>query len=346
MQHHLASEALRAEGAEHFPVSRSSARRRPARRLGGEGRPLSLALQGGGSFGAFTWGVLDRLLEEDGLALDTVSGTSAGAVNAVLLAAGLLEGGPEAARAKLARFWLRLAEAAPAAKLGMMAPVMAFSRSALGQFSPYQFNPLGIDPLRALLAQEVDFAALRRHAPIGLMIAATRVRDGSGRLFREDEITLEAVLASACLPYLHHAVEIEGEAYWDGAFTANPPLRALALESQAEHILLVQIAPRERLGVPRLTPEITRRSREIAFSAPLQHEIEQLEELKALCSGRGLFRPKLCKRLDRLRLHRIAAEDSVDGLAKEDPMDVSRPLLDRLAEHGRAAGGAWLAAWR
>ncbi len=226
--------------ARSLPVARP-ARHRPRR--------LSLALQGGGSFGAFTAGVLDGLLADPDLSFDTVSGTSAGAVNAVLLADGLAEGGPDAARAKLARFWERLSLAAPLRLGGIVDAAMSSAVHLSGRMlSPYQFNPFGLDPLRRLLAEEVDFDRLRRDPPLHLMIAATRVRDGKLRLFREREITLDAILASACLPHIHHAVEIDGEAYWDGGFSANPPLRKLVRESRTDDVLLVQLTPQQRDG--------------------------------------------------------------------------------------------------
>src|SRR5690348_10607188 len=186
-------------------------------------RVLSLALQGGGSFGAFTWGVLDRLLESDRVAFDAISGTSAGAVNAVVLANGLAQGGPAEARRQLEHLWKRLSRAAPLASLGAATATSAALELSTRVISPYQFNPLGVNMLRDILLADVDFARLRKASPVRLLIAATRVTDGRLRLFREHEISVEAVLASACLPQLHHAVEIQGEWYWDGAFSANPP---------------------------------------------------------------------------------------------------------------------------
>jgi NTE family protein len=202
-------------------------------------RRLALALQGGGSFGAFTWGVLDRLLE-DHLELDAISGASAGAVNAVLLASGMQHGGREGARAALSGFWDDVARAPglPAFMLNALAASAQF-------ISPYNY-PLNINPMRDLLARHVDFERLREHPPTRLFIAATRVRDGSPMIFRESEVSLDVVLASACLPLLQRAVEIDGESYWDGAFSANPPLRRLAIETAAEDILLVQITCRRR----------------------------------------------------------------------------------------------------
>lgn len=317
----------------------------PLRRERGK-RALSLALQGGGSFGTFTWGVLDRLLEEDELALDMVSGVSAGAVNAVLLAAGLAEGGAKEARERIERFWRRVSGAAPLARLGRAASgtaAIALELSAR-MLSPYQFNPLGLNPLREILAAEVDFARLREASPIALLIGATRVKDGRLRLFRTHEVTLEAVLASACLPQLQHAVEIDGEWYWDGGFSANPPLRPLVLESVADDVVLVQITPEAQSGVPYLPLDITRRVNQITFNGPLQREIEALADLAAVCGRERYFRSRLCRKLRRLRLHRIAAEEVIEGLQQASAMALDWRFLSRLKEGGRRAAAEFLAA--
>ena len=305
---------------------------------------VSLALQGGGSFGAFTWGVLDRLLEREDVAIDMVSGVSAGAVNAVLLADGLAEGGPEVARQRLERFWRRVSRAAPLTRLGhavagTAALALEFSTRLL---SPYQFNPLGLNPLRDMLAEEVDFARLRRASPIRLLIGATAVKDGRLRLFRTEEITLEVVLASACLPQLQHAVEIEGEWYWDGGFSANPPLRQLVLDTTADDVVLVQITPEAQKGVPYLLRDITRRMNQITFNGPLQREMEALADLTEACGRERYFRSRLCRKLQRLRLHRIAAEDVVEGLQQASAMAVGWPFLQRLKDGGRKAAEEWM----
>ncbi|HYZ64953.1 MAG TPA: patatin-like phospholipase family protein [Acetobacteraceae bacterium] len=309
--------------------------RRFARAKGG--RRLALALQGGGSFGSFTWGVLDRLLDAD-LELDMVSGTSAGALNAVLLADGLAEGGPEAAKRKLRHFWKRVSEVAP-----LPVPTRAIELTT-AFMSPYQFNPLGLNPLRDLLQAEVDFERLREARPLPLMIAATRVSDGRLRLFREDEITLEAVLASCCLPRLHHAVEIDGEAYWDGGFSANPPVRQLAIETSADLILLVQLLAEHAGGTPRRGAEITQRLSGIAFNEPLLKELEALDDLRAVCKEQKVMRSKLCRKILRLRLQRITAESAVQGLGDHSPLHADWPLLTRLHDAGAAAADGWLAA--
>jgi len=303
-------------------------------------RALSLALQGGGSFGAFTAGVLDGLLADKRPAFDTVSGASAGAINAVLLADGLAEGGRPAAREKLERFWNRVSLLSPLPRLGLAERAAA---SAAVLLSPYQFNPLGLDPLRRILADEVDFDRVRGSSPVRLLIATTRVRDGSLRLFREDDISLDAVLASACLPHIHHAVEIDGEAYWDGGLTANPPLRQLVEESVTDDILLVQLTPKERDGVPHSSGEISRRVAEINFAHALQHELDALAAMAALCDDAGVPEAGMCGKLRRLRLHRIAAEDSVDGLHDASPMHTDQPFIHRLRTAGQEAAAEWLA---
>ena len=307
-------------------------------------RGLSLGLQGGGSFGAFTWGVLDRLLEEEALQFDMVSGASAGAVNAVVLAAGLAEGGPQAARRKLQRVWERVSLIGPLSGSSVAhAAAAALGSPALA--SPYQFNPFGINPLRDILEDEVDFAHLRAASPTRLLIAATRVRDGRARLFRETELDVDHVLASACLPFMQQAVEIDGEAYWDGGYSANPPLRQLVLDTNARDILLVRLLPEAGSGVPHFSYEIAQRERAIAFNTALWQEEESIEALRRSCAGQGAGRSKLCRKLLGLRMHTIAAEDAVHELARESPLDTSWPFLLRLKERGRRAAVAWLRNW-
>ncbi len=228
-------------------------------------RRLSLALQGGGAFGAFTWGVLDRLLEEDDLELDAVSGASAGAINAVLLASGLAKGGPDEARTSLERFWSRIGESA--VKNLFLHPELVVATAS--QMSPYQFNPLELNPLRDLLAQEVDFEAVRTHSPVRLLVSATRVQDGALRVFRTKAISLDVVLASACLPRLYHAVNIHGEPHWDGGYAANPPLIPLVGASRTPDVLLVQLIPTDHAGLPVTKSEIDKRLGQITFNSPL-----------------------------------------------------------------------------
>lgn len=323
---------------------------RPLREEEGKSRALSLALQGGGSYGAFTWGVLDRLLEEATLGFDAASGTSAGAVNAVLLADGLAAGGPDEARQRLRQFWKRASDAAlltPFGRLGHAAAATSAATTTLALsaqlVSPYQFNPLGLNPLRTALADLVDFERLRNFSPMRLLVAATQVKTGRLRLFRETELTLDAVLASACLPLLHHAIEVEGEWYWDGGLSANPPLRQLVTASEADDIVIVQLTPETLEDLPQLSPAIQRRVNQIAFNSSLQMEIEAITDLRELCKKKGIFRSRFCRKLQRLRLHRIAAEDAVDGLDRTSTLNLDWSFLTRLMESGRRAAEEWLA---
>ena len=309
---------------------------------------LSLALQGGGSFGAFTWGVLDRLLEDERIGFDGVSGTSAGALNAVALAAGLAEAGRPKAKEILARLWRRMSEEAPSLapfKTAMLSPLLgplrpAFADAALDlttrMASPYDLNPLDFDPLRRSLDDVVDFERLRQASPVRLFVAATHVGTAQARIFRTPEITAEAVLASACLPMLQKAVEIDGEAYWDGGYSANPALAPLVEECRATNILLVQLVPSEPDRLPRTAPEIGKRIRHIAFSTPLVHELERLAALKE--AGRVALR----RRLGRLRLHRIAADDYVEDLGEKSALNTSRRFLSALHAAGRDAAATWI----
>ncbi len=293
-------------------------------------RKLSLALQGGGTFAAFTWGVLERLLEEP-IEIDTVSGASAGAINALLLASGLAEGGREAARARLSRFWLRLMHEASFRSLMLVGGFSPAGSSVA--FGPTlrsgRFDPIDLDPLRLALSRDIDFAALLNPDCPKLLIAATRIRDGQQQIFRNEAITADVALASTCPPLVHCAVEIEGEAYWDGGFGGNPPLLRLAQESSAADVLLVQVTPARDSYVPITLAAIDRRLDQIAANAALNAEISAIEWVQAHA------RPSL-------RLTRIAAEDSVDGLAQRSSTDLGRGFIRLLHRSGRAAAERWL----
>jgi len=292
--------------------------------------PLALALQGGGSFGAFAWGVLDRLIEDETIEIDAISGASAGAVNAVLLAAGLLEG-RAAAREKLERFWRRMSRAASFSSGVGLEGFGLIARS----FAPHLFNPFNLNPLREALAEEVDFARLRAECPIKLLIGATRARDGALRVFETSELTLEAVLASTCLPLLHHQVVIDGEIYWDGGYAANPPLLPLFVKSDAERMLIVQVTPNSTPTVPTAPREIARRIEQIQFNATLNRELDALRYGQEL----GLM-PKLSK----LSIDLIAAHDEIEDLAAESAANLGWPFLSKLQASGRDAAGEWLKA--
>jgi NTE family protein len=318
------------------PVRPRHSRAKPAQ---GEIKSLSLALQGGGAFGAFTWGVLDRLLEEDDLQLDAVSGASAGAINAVLLASGLAKGGADEARASLERFWSGVG--ASASKNLFLHPELVVATAS--QLSPYQFNPLELNPLRDLLAQEVDFEAVRTRSPVRLLISATRVQDGAVRVFRTKAISLEVVLASACLPRLHHSVNIHGEPHWDGGYAANPPVIPLVGASRASDVLLVQLIPTDHAGLPVTKSEIDKRLGQITFNAPLQKELEAIGMMKKLVRKEGEPTSRLGRKIDSLELHHLSAEDYVDGLSQASVLNTKWDFLSHLRDRGRVAADAWLA---
>jgi NTE family protein len=306
--------------------------------LGGT-RRLSLALQGGGAFGAFTWGVLDRLLEEDDLELDAISGASAGAINAVLLASGLAKGGPDEARASLERFWSGVGQSS--AKNLFLHPELVVATAS--QLSPSQFNPLELNPLRDLLAQEVDFEAIRARSPVRLLVSATRVQDGAVRVFRTKAISLEVALASACLPRLHHSVNIHGEAHWDGGYSANPPVIPLVGASRASDVLLVQLIPTDHAGLPVTKSEIDKRLGQITFNALLQKELEAIGMMKKLLHKEGEPTSRLGRKIDSLQLHHLSAEEYVDGLSQASVLNTKWDFLSHLRDRGREAADAWLA---
>jgi NTE family protein len=277
---------------------------------------IDLALQGGGSHGAFTWGVLDRLLEEPWLHIAAISGTSAGAMNAAVLADGWVGGGAEGARLALDRYWQRVAHAAVFSPLQRSPFDRLLGRWSLDTspaygamdlvsrlLSPYDLNPSGFNPLRRILAESIDFERLSR-SPIRLFVTATSVRTGRGRIFRNGEITPDVLLASACLPTMFAAIEIDGEPYWDGGYAGNPTITPLVRESDAHDTILVQINPTERKEMPRTATEILNRLNEISFNSPLAKELRMIALLRQVAdpgTGEGA-------RWAQMRTHRIHSD--------------------------------------
>ncbi len=321
----------------------------------GDARPVNLALQGGGAHGAFTWGVLDRLLESGGWRIDAVSGASAGAFNAVVLAGGWLDDGPEGARAALKKFWDRLGAKGAFSPLGAnLLDQMAsgwnldHASSHVGfdlftrLLSPYQFNPLDMNPLRDLLAESVDFERLRRNRRIKLFIAATEVESGHSRVFETRELTADAVLASATLPWLHHAVKIGGKHYWDGGFTANPPLLPLIRGSETRDLILVRLDSGEAAELPVSARNIHARVNQIMMTAPLNRELDMIAELGRLVRDGEMAGGALAARLDALRLHVIEGHNALRPFGHSSKMNAQRPFLRRLFELGRAETTSWL----
>ncbi|MBR0788923.1 patatin-like phospholipase family protein [Bradyrhizobium manausense] len=314
-------------------VSTPASTAAPARSVQWPPRKLSLALQGGGTFAAFTWGVLERLLEEPEIEFDAISGASAGAINALLLAGGLAEGGREGARSRLNRFWLRLMHEASFRSLMLIGGFSPAGSSVA--FGPTlrsgQFDPFDLDPLRQALARDINFAGLRDAKCPKLLIAATRIRDGEQQIFGNDAITPDVALASTCPPLVHCAVEIDGEAYWDGGFGGNPPLIKLAQESTAAGLLLIQVTPARDNYVPITLAAIDRRLDQIAANAALKAEIAAIAWAQSHA-------------VPTLRLSTISAEDSIEGLAQRSSTDLGRGFIRTLHRSGRAAAERWLGA--
>jgi NTE family protein len=307
---------------------------------------IELALQGGGAQGAFTWGVLDRLLEDDGIDIAGVSGTSAGAMNAVVLASGLLEGAREGARAALRRFWTRVGQAAALNPFALN-PFAAFFGEMMSRVaSPYQLNPLNLNPLRSILAAEVDFERLRAADTPTLFVAATAVSTGRLRVFRRAEIDADCVMASACLPMLFQAVEIDGEGYWDGGYVGNPALLPLVRESPAHDLMVVQINPVLRSGVPTRAQDILDRINEISFNSSLVREMQTIALLKKLIEDEGMpghhYKEALFRQVDELHVHRIHGDADFLELGARTKMHARAAQLAEMHGMGRGAADAWL----
>jgi NTE family protein len=312
---------------------------------------LNLALEGGGAHGAFTWGALDRLLEDDTLDIAWISATSAGAVNAAALAAGLLEDGRTGARAKLRAVWEAVAKAGVPDLVRLNPWFASISRSnTLAQvatlFSPYDFNPLGFDPLRKLLSAHIDFARLRTTPGPELLIAATSVATGRTRLFRRKGITVESVLASACLPTLHRAVSIDGQAYWDGGFSANPDLLTLGRESPVADTLIVKLSAIDPNGVPTSAREIAGRVNQITFMQPMLRDVEVIAAVRRLHSRWMRLSSPADANLARHRFHLLEAGRFTAALSPESKAKPDLELLTYLHDAGRSEMSKWLARHR
>jgi NTE family protein len=304
-------------------------------------RVINLALQGGGAHGAFTWGVLDRLLEDDKIGIEAISGTSAGAINAAVLAQGHLKGGAAGARAELDRFWHRgwLERAVGSWNIDE-SPSAIWVNQLTQLVSPYQLNPLNLSPLRDLLASMLDWTSLTGRDAIKLFIAATNVRTGKVRIFDRHELNLDALLASACLPQVFQAVVIEGEAYWDGGYMGNPSLWPLIYRSASRDIVLVQINPLTRDGVPHTAAEITNRLNEITFNASLMGEMRAIAFVARLIAADGQH-PEVA-RLKHMLIHMIEAEAAMESLGVASKMNTDLDFLLYLKELGRRTAGSWL----
>ena len=310
---------------------------------------VDFALQGGGAHGAFTWGVLDRLLEEPWLRIDGISGTSAGAMNAAVLVDGYADNGVDGARAALENFWRRVARAALLSPLRRTpldvllgrwtldhSPVFVAMDLMARVFSPYDLSPGGANPLRNILAETVDFGRLAR-ASIKLFVTATNVRTGRGQVFRNSEITPDVLLASACLPTLFQAIEIDGESYWDGGYSGNPTITPLVRECRSQDTILVQINPVERPQSPRSARDILNRLNEVSFNAVLLKELRMIALLRQVAQPDNSENAKWAN----MRIHRITSDVMVE-LGYSSKLNAEWEFLCMLRDEGRRAGDIFL----
>jgi NTE family protein len=320
-------------------------------------KTINLALQGGGAHGAFTWGVLDKLIEDGRIDVDGLCGTSAGAMNAVVYAYGKMTGDRDGARQALHDFWKRISDA------GMLySPVRALPELPLPgwseqfgvaathwmfesftrMFSPYQFNPANFNPLRHVLESVVDFEQLKQCDCTNLFLCATNVRSGKVKVFRNAELSANAVLASACLPFLFQAVEIDGEHYWDGGYMGNPVLYPLFYHTTPSDIVVVHVNPIYREKVPTTPVEIANRVNEISFNSSLMREMRAVEFASRMIDE-GWLKDEFKPRLRRMLMHAIRSDETMAELSVSSKLSPDWKFLTRLRDRGRAVAAAWLA---
>lgn len=318
------------------------------------GRPrprLNLALQGGGAHGAFTWGVLQALLDDHRIEFEGISGSSAGAMNAVVLADGWMKGGRDGAREGLTRFWTAVGQQLPPAMVSQglsdsidLSPASKLLAGWAGYFSPSQLNPFDLNPLRQLVAGLIDFERLRTASPFKLFVGTTQASSGQLRVFREHELTVDVLLASACLPKIHHAIEIDGQPYWDGGYSANPAVFPLFYGCDSRDVLLVLLSPTHRAGSLRTVEEIEARIAELGFSAHFMREMRTFTQATAYSQRGFVLRGRLERRLHQMRFHLVDADDLAPMRRSETKILAYGPFLERLREHGRERAAHWLAA--
>jgi NTE family protein len=318
-------------------------------------KDINVALQGGGAHGAFTWGVLDYLLEDGRLAIEGISGASAGAMNAVMVADGLARGGPEAARARLADFWraasidgdLPVIQRKLIERLFTFvplegSPITAWMDAMSRYFLPYGLNPLNINPLKSLIERFVDFEAVRAYAPLQLFVSATNVATGRLRIFPREKISADAVMASACLPLLFKAVIIDGVPYWDGGYLANPPIFPLFHATKTEDVLIVQINPLERTEVPTLTRDGMNRINEISFNSSLAAEVRAVEFVARLIDSGRLKRGTGPGQYRRVNAHRIVLGENQKSYSADSKLSTDYDFFRMLYTDGRRAARRFL----
>ncbi|HYE50601.1 MAG TPA: patatin-like phospholipase family protein [Azospirillaceae bacterium] len=314
-------------------------------------KTVNLALQGGGAHGAFAWGVLDRLLEDGRIDFEGVSATSAGAMNATILAYGLTIGGKEGARRELANFWKKISEAGARGPLQPSwfdkvtknhsldySPAFMIFDLMSRVMSPYQLNPMNLNPLKDVLLECVDFDLLRKKCAVKLFLSATNVRTGKVKLFTNEEIRVEAVLASGCLPFMFHTVEIDGEAYWDGGYMGNPAIFPLIYGSKTNDVVIVHINPMFRDEIPTSARDIMNRINEISFNSSLMREMRAIAFVSKLIDDGDLDDEKH----RRMLVHSIANDEHMRSLGVTSKLNPDWDFLQDLRDVGRATAEKWL----
>jgi NTE family protein len=334
------------------PILRRAAAR--VRVAAGGPKKINLALQGGGAHGAFTWGVLDHILDDGRLAIEGISGASAGAVNAVMLADGLARGGPAEAKQRLADFWraASLGGDLPPLQRAVVerlfsflplegSPVAAWFDALSRYLSPYDLNPLNINPLKELIERFVDFDAVGK-SQLALFVSATNVHTGRLRIFPREKITADVIMASACLPFLFRAVEIDGEPYWDGGYLANPAIFPFFYATESEDVLLVQINPLERKEVPTSRKDIMNRVNEITFNSSLMSEFRAIEFVDRLIDQGRLSRGTGPGKYRRMNVHRIVLDRLGKHLDADTKLSTDYDFFEMLRQSGRRAARRFL----
>ncbi len=297
---------------------------------------VNLALQGGGAHGAFGWGVLDKLAEDGRLDIEGLSATSAGALNAAVYAYGRMIGGNEGAREALEKFWKRVSDAGQFAS-----PFYSAFQALARMFSPYQLNPFNLNPLRDVLAKSVDMEAVRACQCMQLFVCATSVRTGQPRIFRNREVTLDAVLASACVPFLFQAVKVGGEHYWDGGYMGNPALYPLIYHTQCRDIVIIHINPIVRPQLPTTAHEIENRVNEITFNSTLLRELRAIAFVTKLIE-QGWLKDEYRDKLKHVLIHSIRSDEAMCGLTVASKLNTDWTFLRDLRDRGRRAAAQWL----
>lgn len=314
-------------------------------------KTIDLALQGGGSHGAFTWGVLERLLEAEGLVIEGICGTSAGAMNAAMLTYGMHIGGRQGAIRKLEEFWTKASKYQEKTflKPGWLDRLMGNGRLDFSpayqwldmftmMFSPYQFNPMDLNPLKDLLEELIDFKELRKTEKVKLFVCATNVRTARPRVFHTEEMTADALMASACLPHIFKAVEIEGEAYWDGGFLGNPPIFPLIDDTETEDILLIQVNPIKINEIPRTASQIRDRVNDLSFNSSLMHEMRRIRFVQKLLEMGVNTHGKLRD----LYIHCINPEEEMNHLGVSSKLNTDWLFIQKLRNLGRKMAEEWI----